>query len=173
MKLRDLPSSAHVSDAVATLNPALYQNRKPLENSNLLPKPAPVPVGNTTRWTFVIHGTPIGKPRQTRRDKWAKRPCVLRYRAWADKARAAAPEGMTQEPLGVSWTAYFEMPRTWSKGKRSKLDGQPHRQKPDRDNCDKALLDSLFKQDCCVAFGTLRKVWCRENPRIEVEVTTE
>ena len=30
---------------------------------------------------------PLGKPRMTQRDKWAKRPAVLRYRAFKDECR--------------------------------------------------------------------------------------
>jgi len=33
--------------------------------------------------------TPVPKPRQTRSDKWKQRPCVMRYRAFADEVRAA------------------------------------------------------------------------------------
>lgn len=118
---------------------------------------------------FTIPGEPIGKPRMTQRDKWAKRPCVLRYREWADKARAAA--GGLGDPTEVSWTAYFQMPKSWSKMKRAEMKGTPHRQKPDRDNVDKAVLDALFKQDCGVAIGFLRKFWDDGNgPRLEVSI---
>jgi len=47
-------------------------------------------LGNTKGRYVVVPGAPIPKPRQTRRDKWARRPCVLRYREWADQIRAAA-----------------------------------------------------------------------------------
>ena len=120
---------------------------------------------------FCILGQPIGKPRMTQKDKWAKRPCVMRYREWADKARIVAGK-LPQNPRTVSWTAYFEFPESYSAEKVAQLAGRPHRQKPDRDNVDKALLDSLFAQDCGVSDGTLSKRWDDGNgPRIEVSIT--
>lgn len=56
--------------------------------------------------TFTIPGTPVGKPRQTQRDKWAERDCVLRYRAWADRARRICqPLPPVAAITDVSWTA--------------------------------------------------------------------
>jgi len=46
--------------------------------------------------------------------------------------------------IDVSWDAYLPMPKSWSKKKKSAMAGRPHRQKPDRDNIDKAAPgDSL------------------------------
>ena len=36
---------------------------------------------------IYIPVTPVSKPRMTQRDKWKKRPCVLRYRAYCDALR--------------------------------------------------------------------------------------
>jgi len=120
---------------------------------------------------FTIPGLPIGKPRQTQRDRWAQRPCVLRYRAWADSAREAAGELPTAiEIADLSWTAYFPPPSSWSKKKRAAAMGTLHRSRPDRDNIDKAILDSLFPEDSAIAAGTIRKVW-GEPARIEVTIT--
>jgi uncharacterized cupin superfamily protein len=255
---------------------------------------------------FTIPGNPVGKPRMTQRDKWAKRPAVLRYREWADRARAAyagstvcaesgsnvtayfgsnvtartgssvtartgsyvtayfgshvtaesgsmvtaesgsnvtartgssvtartgsyvtaesgsmvtartgssvtartgsyvtaesgsmvtaesgsvvhaesgsvvhaysgsnvTAESGSTSPFSVSWCAWFAFPASYSKKKRDLLRGNPHRLKPDRDNIDKAILDSLFAQDCTVSDGTLTKRWDDGNgPRIEVRIT--
>jgi Holliday junction resolvase RusA-like endonuclease len=136
------------------------------------PSPQPAPVSARTEWTFVILGTPMGKPRMTQRDKWQKRPAVIRYRAWADAARAAVPEDMTDDPLTVSWTAYLPIPKSWSAKKREAMKDTLHRQKPDRDNIDKGVLDALFKSDCGVAAGTLVKRWDDGiGPRIIVKVS--
>ena len=132
---------------------------------------------------FTIHGDPIGKPRMTRRDKWARRPCVLAYRAWADKARYAlrsAPASIGVYVDGqfvaglyeVSWIAFIAMPASWSKKKKDALRGQLQFGKPDRDNIDKAILDALFPDDRGVATGTLHKRWDDGlGPRIEIAVT--
>ena len=119
---------------------------------------------------FSVTGAPVGKPRMTQRDKWQKRPAVMRYREWADRARETAGE-LPQNPGTLNWTAYLPIPKSWSKVKRSVAAGQPHRQKPDRDNIDKAVLDSLFKQDSGIHTGTIKKLWDDGNgPRIEIEI---
>lgn len=131
-------------------------------------RPAPA-----NEWNFTIPGIPLGKPRMTKRDVWKKRKCVVKFRAWADKARAHAPMNLTADPLTVSWTAWLPMPESWSRKKRNAMRGQPHRQKPDRDNIDKGLLDALWKNDCGVAGGQLWKHWDDgQGPRLEVVVTT-
>jgi Holliday junction resolvase RusA-like endonuclease len=120
---------------------------------------------------FTIPGTPMGKPRMTQRDKWAKRDVVLRYRDWADGARAAAPADLPARPLRVNWTAYLPMPASWSKKKRASHFGMLHRAKPDRDNIDKAVLDALWPDDSCISCGSIAKFWEDElGPRLEVEV---
>ena len=129
-------------------------------------------VAQATEWKFTIPGVPLGKPRMTRRDQWKKRRCVVRFRAWADVARASAPKDLTTDPLTVSWTAFLPLPPSWSKAKSEAHRGTLHRKKPDRDNIDKGILDALFKSDCGVADGTLVKRWDDgKGPRIEIHVT--
>ncbi len=119
---------------------------------------------------FTIPGVPVAKPRQTRADVWKKRPCVMRYRAWADHARASAGT-LPDNPFSVSWVAYLPIPKSWSKVAKKMAAGTHHQQKPDRDNLDKALLDSLFKSDCGIAHGVLEKLWDDGNgPRMEVTI---
>lgn len=123
---------------------------------------------------FVVPGTPIGKPRQTRSDRWKVRDVVARYRAWCDLARACAARGSAKLPSYcphlVDWVAMFQMPRTPAgRLKHSVLSlGGLHQRKPDRDNVDKALLDALFKSDEGVAGGLTLKTWCVANPRLVV-----
>jgi len=85
--------------------------------------------------------TPMAKPRMTRSDKWNKRDCVLRYRAYKDELRLRqidVPDG------GVRITFVLPMPASWSKKKRAEMINQPHQQTPDVDNLHKGLLDALF-----------------------------
>jgi len=113
---------------------------------------------------------PMGKPRMTRRDKWKKRPCVVRYRAFADALRLAAGELPPTELIeDLSWVATFAFPKSYSKKKRTALMGQLHRSTPDRDNCDKAVLDILFKQDSAIAKGTIEKRW-GETDSLEIVI---
>lgn len=110
--------------------------------------------------TFTIPGDPIGAPRMTQLDKWKQRPCVVRYRAWKDAARLAAGQLPPSDQIeSVSWVAVFSMPASWSKKKRAAMVGQLHRQKPDRDNIDKAVLDALFPDDEQIAKGMIEKRW--------------
>lgn len=114
---------------------------------------------------FTIPGNPIGKPRMTRRDKWAQRPCVVRYRDWCDLARRCAGRiPPATDTLSVSWDAVFEMPESWSESMKAKMDGQRHQSAPDRDNIDKALLDCLWKQDSGISDAEyIRKRWGRQG----------
>ena len=123
---------------------------------------------------IVLKGEPIGKPRMTQADKWKRRPAVLKYRAWADKARAelfrvAQVKNLPQGLYSISWTAYIGMADSWSGKKKERLRGKHHFGKPDRDNIDKALLDSLFEDDRGVCSGLIEKRWDDGNgPRLEV-----
>lgn len=126
--------------------------------------------------TLTVAGKPPGKPRQTRRDKWAKRPRVMRYRVWCDYLRLVAGRLPPAEEVGaLNWTAYFRPPASWSKGRQIAVLGTLHRMKPDRDNIDKAVLDGLWPEserrggDSGIARGTLEKLW-GEVPRIVIEI---
>ncbi|MFW6341277.1 MAG: RusA family crossover junction endodeoxyribonuclease [Wenzhouxiangella sp.] len=100
--------------------------------------------------------TPVAKPRMTQRDKWAKRPTVLRYRAFKDHVQAMN----LQLPLdGAVVTFVLPMPASWSQRKRRELDGQPHCQKPDLDNLVKALADACFTDDSTIHTMAARKIW--------------
>jgi len=108
----------------------------------------------------------MGKPRMTRKDAWAKRACVVRY--WEFKA--ALNKVLNENPFiieaidwgviyRVDWTAYFTIPKSWSKKKKDQHRGQIHRHRPDRDNVDKAILDAIFKDDSIISDGLLKKRW--------------
>lgn len=108
-----------------------------------------------------IEITPVGKPRQTQRDKWMQRPNVMAYRAFADKLRAETKRHRITVPdAGLSLLFELPMPASWSKKKRREMLGQPHRQKPDIDNLTKAVLDSLCGEDCTIwQLAGLEKRW--------------
>lgn len=36
---------------------------------------------------IILDIEPVAKPRMTKKDKWAKRPCVMKYRAYKDMLR--------------------------------------------------------------------------------------
>ena len=100
--------------------------------------------------------TPCSKPRQTRSDKWKKRPCVLKYRAFADECRL---NGMTIPDSGSQITFRLPMPKSWSNKKREEMNGKPHQQTPDVDNLLKAVMDAVMKQDNSVWDIRPTKLW--------------
>lgn len=109
----------------------------------------------------------MGAPRMTRRDRWAKRPVVLRYFEFKDTlikhvGRHAAPDELHA-------TAYVPMPDSWSQKKKKAMDGMPHRVRFDGDNCLKAIQDSLFHEDGAIWFASIKKLWCKAGQeRIEL-----
>jgi hypothetical protein len=126
------------------------------------------PVEKPEPQTITIPGQPIGKPRMTRADAWKKRPCVLRYWAWCDKARRAADGKIPREIEGVNIRAFFAMPDSWSHQKRLQMDGTKHYQKPDFDNVQKAVADALLENDEIIADAVFSKRWTNGEGRIEV-----
>jgi Holliday junction resolvase RusA-like endonuclease len=110
--------------------------------------------------TMFIKAVP--KPRQTRSDKWKVRPCVARYRAFADELRlkfGKVPEGV------VAFHAQFwiAMPKSWSKKKKQDMGGKAHRQCPDWDNLVKSCQDALFAEDSGISAGSGEKFWAEED----------
>ena len=99
---------------------------------------------------------PCTKPRQTRADKWKQRPCVMKYRAFADHARLLGIE----ITAGDAVTFVLPMPKSWSKKKRAEMLDQYHTQTPDLDNLLKAIMDATNKRDEHIShFAALKKVW--------------
>jgi Holliday junction resolvase RusA-like endonuclease len=107
----------------------------------------------------------------TRSDKWKKRDCVLRYRAWCDVARAAAPAHLPERPSILAVTAYLPFPESWSQKKKEAHKGQPHQTKPDWDNIAKSVGDALWGEDSTIYKGSCTKLWDDgEGPRVEISV---
>ena len=132
-------------------------------------KPTVVLPANTCPEFQTAKIVPMGKPRMTQRDKWKKRSCVERYHAFCDSLRAQVKAPASAGD--VSWVAYFPMPKSWSKKRKAAMKGQPHRQRPDRDNIDKAILDALFKEDSGIYTGRLAKYWDDgQGARIEIRI---
>lgn len=108
----------------------------------------------------------------TQRDKWKKRPVVVKYRAFKDtiryKLKAMGLETMDLNNGGVRFVV--PMPKSWSLKKRGEMNGQPHTQKPDIDNFLKALLDALYTEDSHIHTITVQKVWGVEG---EIQIVLE
>jgi Holliday junction resolvase RusA-like endonuclease len=62
--------------------------------------------------------------------------------------------------LKVEIVALFAMPPSWKRAKRERMIYTLHRQKPDADNIEKAVLDTLWpKQDAAISWTETRKFW--------------
>jgi len=118
---------------------------------------------------FIATLDPVAKPRMTKRDAWAKRPCVQRYWAFKDEiVRQAEEQGFTFPESHATIAFTIPMPKSWSKKKREQMNGQPHQQKPDLDNYVKAVFDSLLDEDCRVwHMSGVSKAW-GEQGRISI-----
>jgi Holliday junction resolvase RusA-like endonuclease len=115
---------------------------------------------------------PLGAPRQTRRDAWSPRQCVLRYRELRDAIRQAA--GQVDRQAGLIYVRFFiPMPGSWSEAKKRMMDGQFHQSRPDTDNLYKAFSDAILEQDGVVFLVLACKVWCRAGAeRIEATIAS-
>lgn len=108
---------------------------------------------------------PVAKPRMTQRDKWQKRPAVMRYRAFCDECRLL---GIEVPEAGAHVTFHIPMPSSWSKKKKEAMLGQPHQQRPDVDNLQKALQDAVLEEDSSVWDVRITKRWA-ETGSIEIK----
>lgn len=103
---------------------------------------------------------PMGKPRMTQRDKWMKRPPVVRYHLFSHAIKYCAEELQYVVTEKLSVTFVISMPQSWSNKKKKEMDGMPHRVKPDLDNVVKAFKDSLCTDDSFIhTYENVKKVW--------------
>ena len=105
----------------------------------------------------------MGKPRMTRRDKWEKRPPVMRYRAIAKEMQLQANLQVYTPYPAIKATIGIKMPKSWSKKKKREKLGTPHQQKPDVDNITKAIMDILCKDDAFIYHIDIKKFWAEES----------
>jgi len=121
--------------------------------------------------TFTITGTPVGKPRQTRSDKWKQRPCVMTYRDYADHIRAVVTGGTKLVYLSnpIEMVFYLPIPKSKSKTERLAMMGKPCLSTPDIDNLIKSCLDALLENDNTIYWLKAVKYWeDHHGPRTEL-----
>ena len=135
-----------------------------------------------TQWSATIPGAPIGKgrPRAVSRGGFVRTytpPKTARWEAVASSVLMAAWGAAPLEcPVTVGILALFPRPQRmiW---KRKPMPREPYSQKPDLDNCVKAILDAMekagiFRDDKQVWAVDCIKLYCSgdESPRVEVRV---
>ena len=115
---------------------------------------------------ITINVAPCSKPRMTRADKWKKRPSVVKFFAFRDAIKQSSVHNIALESFDIEF--YIEMPKSWSKKKKSLHNGQPHNQRPDLDNLVKAWCDSVFEEDSVVWRFKATKRWTDKPGHIKL-----
>ena len=146
---------------------------------------------------FTVYGSPIAQPRARSRAVRSKSGKIFAQiyepetcltdtgrqptpaMQWKTDIKTVAvqhrPDKPLDGPLSVAIDFYLPRPRRFYRKKDP--DGRlPHVAKPDRDNAEKAVLDSLtgiiFVDDCQVCAGEVRKFWHEKDrgPRAEITI---
>lgn len=122
---------------------------------------------------------PQGAVRMTQRSKW-KDPDAQRYLIYKElvgwEVKPHAPREPFKGAIEVSMTFYMPIPQSWpQKKQRAHMgDNIPHTVKPDIDNLEKGLYDSLnkifWKDDAQIYKVKDKEKYYSTNPRIEFEV---
>jgi Holliday junction resolvase RusA-like endonuclease len=150
-------------------------------------------MNETIEITFTVQHVPVAQPRvkattrgghaavytpETVKTSLGRKPhpvVEFKYavREAARKAMGGHPPFVG--PVSLSWVALFPRPKTMT-WKTKPMPRCPHIARPDRDNVDKALMDSLkgivLTDDCQVCAGSLAKLYCAgdEQPCVQVLV---
>lgn len=129
--------------------------------------------------TFTIPGKPFAKqrPRATARGGFARVYTPSETVSFERQVAVIARDFFANPiagPVRIVVIATFAPAKSWSKKKTAALLGQYHTQKPDGDNCLKAVKDSLnriaWSDDSQVADARVVKVW---GPTEVTSVTVE
>lgn len=152
-----------------------------VSNSNMIPMNVLTALAEPT---ITFHVVPLGKPRMTQGDKWLfklpesklseerlKRKRMLqRYWAYKEVILQTALSAGFEMPESNFWMlCHIPVPKSWSKRLKASKIGEKHQVKPDRDNIEKGVIDSLCKEDSYIWDGRETKVWCAEGEgRIEI-----
>ena len=110
---------------------------------------------------IILAISPMAAPRLNRKSRFHPKKCGLwqRYLQWKQEVAWLAQQAGWQPTDDLSVRFILPMPKSWSKKKQQKMDGQPHQQRPDRNNLTKALEDALYEDDCQVWRSIEEKRW--------------
>lgn len=111
---------------------------------------------------------PNTKPRMTQRDKWLTPPRLVVATYWTFKQEVQLKKVSLPEAYHVIFI--MPMPESWSKKKRATMDNKPHKQTPDKDNLEKALLDAIYGNDSHKWDGRVTKLWGQNGQIIVKEI---
>ena len=116
--------------------------------------------------SFIVHGDPVGKgrPRFTRDGRIYTPERTRTYERMVRQAyvESGGPHFGDQQ-LTVTIMAFFQMPQSWGKKQRRRMDGSFCGKKPDADNLIKSTLDALqgaaYEDDKQVVVVACSKYW--------------
>lgn len=103
---------------------------------------------------------PCAKPRMTQKDKWSRRPATENYWFFKDEVKKL---GLHLPESGAHIIFMMPMPKSWSKKKKLKMVGTPHKQVPDLDNLIKGLGDAVYQDDSCISDISASKIWAEKG----------
>ncbi len=69
--------------------------------------------------SIMVKINPVAKPRMTQRDKWDKRPCVMKY--WAFKEELLLKAGRFELGDRLDIKFYIKMPKSWNEKRKNAL----------------------------------------------------
>lgn len=101
------------------------------------------------------------KPRMVASDSYKERPIVLRYWCFKSQLQLLWPKDLINDEYCLIFQ--MKMPKSWSKKKKILMNGEPHRVRPDIDNCLKTILDCLHQEDSQVWNISMQKRWAYDG----------
>jgi Holliday junction resolvase RusA-like endonuclease len=126
--------------------------------------------GASKSGTYTFDITPMGKPSYQKSDKFRtlnhpnpklrQRNVVTKWINFKKEISAqATKQGFIIPDCGASIKFILPMPDSWSKKKKTEMDGKPHKQKPDLDNNLKGFFDSVCEEDSYIWQYMPEKRW--------------
>lgn len=89
-----------------------------------------------------------------------RKKTIQRYWDYKRRLKELADEQGFVMPTTGCWLRFFiSMPKSWSKKKKLEKLFTPHTSHPDIDNCVKAAMDSLMKEDKAISDYRASKLW--------------
>ena len=135
---------------------------------------------DNSRQFYLFDIIPMGAVRMTVSDKWKTNPnhpdpkkrqrkTVGEYFNFKNSILLQAKSIKFELKTTLDVLFLIPMPNSWSNKKKEKMNGLPHKQKPDTDNLVKAVKDALKKDDSDVWLEKAEKRWAYKGSIIIFE----